>query len=349
MAVVGVANLAIKVASLDRAIAFYRRAGATIEDRQRWRNGERVDVTMGELHLTLFTKAIYEDDVALPDEGFLHVALFTDDLDSEIEGHDVVWGPDVVSGAFGTRRIVFVDAPGSMRLEFMEQLGPRDPRSDDPGADAPTADLLCALGSATLSESGAAILEPRLHAVWPAAVAGPAFPVQCAPGDNLAVHAAVASAPPGSVLTVEVPGERERGFWGEVLTVAAMARGLAGLVIDGCVRDTAALRARRFPVFSTGVALASASKAGPGSIGEPAYVGGRLVARGDWLVADRDGIVAIGVNELDDVVTRAVDRQTKEAELFDRIRAGATTVELLGLDTGALRDAAHHDGPGSGG
>jgi hypothetical protein len=59
----------------------------------------------------------------LPDEGFLHVALFTDDLDAQVAGHDVQWGPEIVSGpTFGTRRIVFVDAPGAMRLEFMEQL-----------------------------------------------------------------------------------------------------------------------------------------------------------------------------------------------------------------------------------
>jgi hypothetical protein len=122
MAITGVANLAVKVADLDGAIAFYERAGATVRDRQRWRNGERADVSLGALALTLFTQAIYEDEVDLPAEGFLHVALFTDDLDREIQGHDVIWGPDVVSGAFGTRRIVFVEAPGGMRLEFMEQL-----------------------------------------------------------------------------------------------------------------------------------------------------------------------------------------------------------------------------------
>ena len=81
-------------------------------------------VHLGALHLTLFTRAVYEDDVDdVPDEGFLHVACFTDDLDRELEAHDVVWGPEVVSGpTFGTRRIAFVNAPANMRLEFMEQL-----------------------------------------------------------------------------------------------------------------------------------------------------------------------------------------------------------------------------------
>jgi hypothetical protein len=74
--------------------------------------------------ITLFTRAIYEDSVEVPSEGFLHPALFTDDLDAELEGHTVVWGPSVVEGTFGTRRIAFVDAPGRIRIEFMEQLEP---------------------------------------------------------------------------------------------------------------------------------------------------------------------------------------------------------------------------------
>lgn len=127
MAITGVSNLAVKVADLDAAVAFYRRVGARATDPAEWGNGRRADVELGPLRITLFTKAIYDDDVAgVPDEGFLHVALFTDGLDRELEIHDVVWGPEIVSGpTFGTRRIAFVDAPGRMRLELMEQLEPR--------------------------------------------------------------------------------------------------------------------------------------------------------------------------------------------------------------------------------
>ena len=124
MAVTGLANLAVKVADLDAACAFYERSGAEVRDRMAWKGAERADVYLGPVMLTLFTRAIYEDDVALPAEGFLHPALFTDDLDAELEGHEVVWGPEVVEGAFGRRRIAFVDAPGGIRLEFMEQLAP---------------------------------------------------------------------------------------------------------------------------------------------------------------------------------------------------------------------------------
>ena len=124
------ANLAVKVADLDAACAFYDAMGAVVRDRMTWNNGERADVFLGPVMITLFTQAIYEDAVSLPAEGFLHPALFTDDLDAELEGHDVVWGPAVVEGTFGRRRIAFVDAPGGIRLEFMEQLEP--PATDPP-------------------------------------------------------------------------------------------------------------------------------------------------------------------------------------------------------------------------
>ena len=122
MAVTGMANLAVKVSDLDAACRFYEAAGGRLQDRQAWMGGERADVFLGPVMITLFTRAIYEDEVELPDDTFLHPALFTDDLDAELIGHDVVWGPAIVEGAFGRRRIAFVAAPGGIRLEFMEQL-----------------------------------------------------------------------------------------------------------------------------------------------------------------------------------------------------------------------------------
>lgn len=122
MGVTGIANLAVKVADLEAACAWYRAAGGVVSEPIEWENGRRADVTLGALSLTLFTHAIYEDECALPADCFLHPALFVDDLDAELARHEVLWGPRVVSGAFGTRRIAFVEAPGGMRLEFMEQV-----------------------------------------------------------------------------------------------------------------------------------------------------------------------------------------------------------------------------------
>jgi 4-hydroxy-4-methyl-2-oxoglutarate aldolase len=207
--------------------------------------------------------------------------------------------------------------------------------SDDPAA----SDAL-ALGAATLGESGARRMHPRVKPAWPGArVAGPAYPVRCSPGDNLGIHVAVTRAPAGSILVADMGGERDFGYWGEVLTTGAEARGIAGLVIDACVRDCDALAAHGFPVFSTGLALTGASKAQPGAIGRPVTVGDVAVEPGDWVVADVDGVVVLPGAELAAVLAAGAARTAKEAALFDVLRAGGSTVEEFGLDVNLVEGA----------
>src|SRR6266542_4379626 len=178
-----------------------------------------------------------------------------------------------------------------------------------------------ALGAAALGESGGRPMPSRIRPVWPGArLAAPSFAVRCSPGDNLAIHVAVARAPAGSALAVEVGIERELGYWGEVLTTAARARGIAGLVIDGCVRDTAALEAHAFPVFSAGVALPGATKELPGTAGGTAEVGDVPVQTGDWLVGDADGVTVVPAAQLDDVLSAGQARADREQALFDSLR-----------------------------
>jgi len=196
------------------------------------------------------------------------------------------------------------------------------------------------LGSATLGESGARRMHPRVKPAWTGArVAGPAYPVQCSPGDNLGIHVAVTRAPEGSVLVADMGGARDFGYWGEVLTTGAEARGLAGLVIDACVRDGDALAAHEFPVFSTGLALTGASKQQPGSVDRPVTVGAVVVEPGDWIVGDVDGVVVIPGASVDDVLAAGRARAEKESALFDALRAGSTTVEQFGLDAGLIEGA----------
>jgi 4-hydroxy-4-methyl-2-oxoglutarate aldolase len=176
--------------------------------------------------------------------------------------------------------------------------------------------------------------------MWPGACfAGPAFAARCPVGDNLAVHAAVARAPKGSVLAVTVAGDVSRGYWGEVLATAAQAAGIVALVIDGTVRDLDRLAAMQFPVFARGHSLPGAAKSGPGEIGGTIALGDVTVHSGDWLVGDADGIVAIRPATLDDVIAAARAREAKEIGIFERLKAGSTTVELLGLDISSIRGA----------
>ena len=206
--------------------------------------------------------------------------------------------------------------------------------------DNDTAAVLGELGAATLGESGARPMPARIRPVWPgAALAAPAYPVTCTPGDNLAVHVAVTRAPAGSVLVVDVGDVADRGYWGEVLTTAAQSRGLAGLVIDGGVRDVGALERLGFPVFSRTVALPGATKCNRGYVGTAATVAGVPVEMGDWVVGDVDGVVIVPGATLAQTIDAGRARAAGEAEYFAALRGGSTTVALLHLDAALIEDA----------
>ena len=196
---------------------------------------------------------------------------------------------------------------------------------------------LLGLGAACVGDGGGVAMHSSIGPAWTgAAVAGPAFTVRCAAGDNLALHVAVARAPAGSVLVADASADREFGYWGEVLTSAAAARGVAGLVIDGGARDIDAVERLRFPLFPERVCHRGATKVGPGAVGGEVVVGGAVVRTGDLVVGDRDGVTVVAVGELGAVLERARAKGGAEPGIIERLRAGATTIGLLGLDADAI-------------
>ena len=181
--------------------------------------------------------------------------------------------------------------------------------------DTPLAERLGKYESATLFEAHDAVyaLSPKIVPLFrPISVSGPAYTVTALPGDNLAVHLAVERAPSGSVLVVTTDGNLDTGFWGEILTTAAQARGIRGLVTDGAVRDTRGIRALGFPVFSVGVAISGPGKKWPGVLGQPVIIGGVLVRPGDIVVGDDDGVVVVKPEAGEEVLRSEERRVGKE-------------------------------------
>jgi 4-hydroxy-4-methyl-2-oxoglutarate aldolase len=166
-------------------------------------------------------------------------------------------------------------------------------------------------------------------------VCGPAFTVDCPPGDNLWLHRAIYAAAPGHVLVADVRGETEAGYWGGILSHAALARGLGGLVITGGVRDTEELASLDFPVFAANVCIRGTAKdpAARGRLGEPIRIGGIDIHTGDAVLGDGDGVVVIGAAKLGAAASAARDRVTTEREILARLRRGETTLSILGLPT----------------
>ena len=162
-------------------------------------------------------------------------------------------------------------------------------------------------------------------------LAGPAFTVATPPGNNLWIHRALAAAA-GEVLVVVTSGHYEAGYWGDIMTVAALARGIAGLVIDGCVRDSEAIARLQFPVFARGLSIRGTKKdtAATGFLQAAITLGDVTVEPGDLVVGDADGVVVISRANVVDVFEKARERERREAEVIERLRKGETTLDIYG-------------------
>ena len=145
------------------------------------------------------------------------------------------------------------------------------------------------------------------------------------------LHHAVACAQPGVVIVATLGSYLLTGAWGEILTVAAQAKGVAGLVVDGAVRDIEAIEEHGFPVFSRGLAIGSCTKQRLGRLNVPIVVGGVTVCPGDMVIGNADGIVVLERARVDQIYDAAMGRRNKEADLIDQLRSGKTTIELLHL------------------
>ncbi len=194
---------------------------------------------------------------------------------------------------------------------------------------------MAALSTPTIHEAGGKIgaLPSGIRPAHPSfELCGPAFPVKGPPGDNLWLHRGIAAAKPGDILVISVGGHYEAGYWGEIMSTAAVAQKLAGMVIDGCVRDGGILPKVGFPVFSRGFCMRGTGKDfnGQGSLGQPLSIGDILIEPGDIVRGDLDGVVVVPLGRVDEVTKKSRDRDTKEAGVMERLRKGETTMAVYG-------------------
>jgi len=161
---------------------------------------------------------------------------------------------------------------------------------------------------------------------------GPALTCACAPEDNLAMHAALYRARPGTVLVCDGTGTTRCALFGELMATDAVGQRLAGLVLAGPVRDIADIDELGFPVWCTGTAPAQAAKAAVVSVGLPVVIGGVLVASGDQIVADRDGVVAVPAAQWPAIQAEVAAIAAREARTRARLVAGERLADINGLD-----------------
>ncbi len=163
-------------------------------------------------------------------------------------------------------------------------------------------------------------------------VCGPAYTVQTMPRDNVLLHRAYAYAQAGDVLLVHCSGFYEAGYWGDLMSLGAKTKGINGLVIDGCVRDADDIEAMNFPVFSRGLCIRGTSNYGDGTLNEPITIGNVLIKPGDIVVGDRDGVVVVPQEKIEETIEKAIAREAKEARVREQLRQGKTSIQIYGWD-----------------
>lgn len=167
--------------------------------------------------------------------------------------------------------------------------------------------------------SGGATLRP-MHAAG--GMAGPALTVKTRPGDNLMVHKALDMAVAGDVIVVDAGGDLSNAIFGEMMLAQAARRGVAGIVVHGAIRDAAAIRANRLPVFAVGVTHRGPYKDGPGEINGPIAIGGMVIQSGDLVLGDDDGVLAVAIDDCRAVIEAAEAKQAAETKQMAAIEAG---------------------------
>lgn len=192
------------------------------------------------------------------------------------------------------------------------------------------ADLHEAMGAV---QGRATLMAPSMRALNPALrIAGPAITAFNFPGDNLMVQKALQLAQPGQVVVLSNGGGHQGALWGEMMGTYAMKKGLAGVIVDGPIRDTAALREMGLPIWSTWISPSHPERRGPGSVNTPVHCAGTTVHPGDIVVADADGVIAIPPHDFARVVELARQRVDKEARIIAGLLQGQSLYELSGAD-----------------
>jgi len=167
--------------------------------------------------------------------------------------------------------------------------------------------------------AGGAALRPIHRA---GVLAGPAFTVKTRPGDNLMVHKAIDMADPGDVIVVDGGGELTNSLIGEMMAAHAQRRGIAGIVIYGAIRDYDTLHAGDFPVFAAGITHRGPYKDGPGEINVPIAIEGMVIAPGDLIVGDGDGIVCVPFEVTAEVLKATEAKHQAEVKQLAAIQEG---------------------------
>lgn len=178
----------------------------------------------------------------------------------------------------------------------------------------------CAVANLDDCMNRTAAVSSRIRPMNHAPLLGSAFTVKVAQGDNLMFHKAMDMAQQGDVVVIDAGGFTDRAILGELMITYCKSRGLAGVIVDGSIRDSDAIAEMNFPVYAAGISPNGPYKNGPGEIGTVISFGGQVVRPGDIVIGDGDGILIIQPEDADDLLAKVRQVQSKEEEILKKIQ-----------------------------
>ena len=190
----------------------------------------------------------------------------------------------------------------------------------------PTGNVADSAGRDSVMDSSIKPVDPKSKMI------GRALPVECVPGDNLALHRGMAAAQKGDVLVFDCKGFTEAGHFGDMMATACKIKGIAGVVIDGSCRDSQDICELGLPVFAKAFSPRGTVKENPGRVNIPVVCGGINVRPGDIIFGDCDGVVVVPREDEDEVFDNALAKYDREIEVREKLLAGMSTREVYGFD-----------------
>lgn len=177
------------------------------------------------------------------------------------------------------------------------------------------------------SISRMAAMRARISPMNSGKLLGPAFTIKVPEGDNLMFHVAMDMAKPGDVIVIDAGASVSRSIFGELMVTYCRSRGIAGIVVDGAIRDSDGIGAMKdFPVFAIGVTPNGPYKNGPGEINTPVSCGGIIVNPGDIIIGDADGVIVLRPDEAEEIAAAAEKISANEEKIMKHIVEDGTYI-----------------------
>lgn len=252
-------------------------------------------------------------------------------IDAEAAGIAVKTGADIV--IVGGWIVRSADVTGSARKIRSEMDSPSNQSREKKPVDEEIRSLLIQVSAPNVTDAmhRKGSMTGIFSVCGNVKMVGKAITVQTFAGDWAKPVEAIDVADRDDIIVINNDGGLHIAPWGELATRSCIQRGIAGVVIDGAVRDVDDIRALHFPLFAKAIVPNAGEPKGMGEINTEIQCCGQIVSPGDWIIGDESGVVVIPARQALEIARRALEVRKNEERIREEIRRGSTLSQVAEL------------------